>query len=46
MVTFISKPILNKNNKQITISIPKKQIPYLKDRIPKEISWKIKEMKF
>jgi len=46
MITFKSKPNYNKKTKQMSISIPKRKLSELKHRIPKEILWKIEEMKY
>ena len=43
---FETKPILNKANKQISITIPKKQFKMFKNGIPKTIKVEIKGVKW
>jgi len=45
-ITFRTKPLINKNTKQISISIPKKKVKIFKKKVPKEIKFEIKEVKW
>jgi len=42
--TFKSKPLVNKRTKQISICIPRKKITIFKNKVPKEIKFKIEEI--
>ncbi len=39
---FKAKPYVNKNNKQISITIPKRKIKIFKKKVPKEVKLEIK----
>lgn len=43
--TFIAKTFINKNNKQISFTIPRRRIKFLNDKIPKSIKFKIEELR-
>lgn len=42
--TFDIKPFVNKNNKQISIVLPKNKLKIFKKRVPKKIKLEIKEI--
>jgi len=46
MVTLVRKVFVNKKNKQISITLPKKKLKIFKKKIPKAIKIKIKEIKW
>ena len=45
-VSFKTKPLINKNTKQISITIPKKKLKIFKKRFPKEMELEIKGIKW
>jgi len=44
--TFSTKPLVNKNTKQISITLPKKKFPIFKSRVPKKLKIEIKEIEW
>lgn len=44
--TFTTKPIINKKNKQINISIPKSKIKEFKHKVPVEIKFRIEKIRW
>jgi len=44
--TFETKPTVNKNTKQLSITIPKRKLPIFKKRTPKRIKLEIKEIEW
>lgn len=44
--TFKVKPFVNKNNKQISFTLPKKKIKMFNKKIPKEIKLEIKDVEW
>ena len=43
---FSTKPLINKNNKQISITIPKNKLTMFKKRVPKKLKIEIKEIEW
>ena len=43
---FSSKPLVNKNNKQLSFTIPKKKFPMFKDKTPKLIKFRMENIEW
>ena len=43
---FTAKPFVNKNNKQISFTLPKTKFKIFKNKIPKLIKFEIKEIEW
>jgi len=43
---FITKPVINKKNNQISICIPRRKIRMFKDKIPIKIKFKIEDIEW
>jgi len=43
---FKVRPLLNKINKQITISLPKRRLKQFSNRVPKSLKLKIQEVEW